>query len=145
MSYSLDEIQTLIFGGQLLLLAASVHYAKRYVESTERIKEAAIQQSKVSADQVESMSRPVLVMKAEGTTVQLVNVGTGPALNVEWWPWPEQHPEGRALPARNAPSGRHPYIESHTARETGVNQATLMAQKAKIIVWYKLFWEGVPE
>ena len=126
-------LQTVIFAGQLVFLFLSAVYARRYVDRTKELIAAAAEQARISTDQIEGQSRPVLVIRAT-TKVELVNVGNGPALNVEWWPWPEH--EGPPLPARNAPSGRIPFIEPGAARDV-LDLDWIMRRNSKLVIWYK--------
>jgi hypothetical protein len=74
---------------QAALLVASAALGLLYLRSTIRIERAAIRQAQVAADQLEAQSRPVLVMREAAGTLELANIGTGPALEVAWWWWPE--------------------------------------------------------
>src|SRR5205085_12097757 len=89
---------------QLILLTINAALFWKYVKSTDKIKDAALsqantalqqassaaEQARYAADQVEGASRPVLVLDGDGTKLRLVNVGTGPALNVKWWLGPTE-------------------------------------------------------
>jgi hypothetical protein len=74
---------------QCILLAINAILLWRYVISTRGIEEASTQQAKISADQLESSSRPVLALSGDALKLALENIGNGPALNIEWWVWPQ--------------------------------------------------------
>jgi hypothetical protein len=88
---------------QLVVLVVTAWLVWRYVRSTEKIEEAA-------ADQVEAMSRPVLVPRIVGTEFHLTNVGSGPALRIEWWQRPQE--EAFAAPKELVPDAQIGLIET---------------------------------
>jgi hypothetical protein len=89
---------------QLFVLAVTAFLVWRYVRSTEEIKRAAIRQAALTGDQIEAMSRPVVVPRNIGNQLHLTNVGSGPALRVEWWLRPKSEPF--AAPDRIDPDKR---------------------------------------
>lgn len=91
---------------QLAVLAITALLVWKYVRSTEEIMKAAVRQAELTGDQVEAMSRPVLVPRGGG---HLANFGNGPALRVEWWVRPES--EAFAAPPDLLPDGEIGLIE----------------------------------
>lgn len=111
-SYRFWEICLLIL--QAVLLIVNIILLWCYVKSTRGIEKAAAQQAKTSADQVEGSSRPVLVVAGDALHLALANIGNGPALNIQWWVWPEQQGWPGSL---EAPAGRIGFIEADKSRE----------------------------
>jgi len=118
--------------GQLILLVVNALLVWRYVSSTEKIKDAAVQQAnsaseqaRHAADQVEGVSRPVIVIDGNSSIMALLNIGNGPALNLKWWVWST---DVANLPWPGAPTGRLPYLESRQKREL-VTSNDILGQK----------------
>src|ERR1700730_13246271 len=55
-----------------------------YVIATNKLVRSSQEQVRASQEQVESQSRPAIVVKEAGNQFELVNIGNGPALEIEW-------------------------------------------------------------
>jgi hypothetical protein len=119
---------------QCILLAINAILLWRYVISTRGIEEASTQQAKISADQLESSSRPVLALSGDALKLALENIGNGPALNIEWWVWPQ----GQDWPGSlEAPSGRMGFIDVDKSGELPHAPAFLTNPPRKVICRYE--------
>ena len=101
----------------VILLALNAILLWLYVMSTRKIERAAneqaktsarqadisAQQAKLAAEQVEGASRPVLALGGDALHLAWINIGNGPALNIQWWVWPEEQEGPVSL---EAPAGR---------------------------------------
>jgi hypothetical protein len=111
---------------QIGLLVINALLLWKYVKSTAHIEQVAVEQAKIAtrqadisqqqarfaADQLEGSFRPVLVMRnATALNLELANVGNGPALNIQWWLWPEEGAPG----SFESPSGRLGFIAVGTS------------------------------
>jgi hypothetical protein len=121
------QVLEIAFGAlQIVLLTVNAWLLWKYVKSTAHIEQEAVEQSKIAtrqadisqqqakfaADQLEGSSRPVLVMRnATALNLELANVGNGPALNIQWWIWPEEGAPG----SFEAPTGRIGFIAVGTS------------------------------
>lgn len=144
------QIAEMIFAlMQLALLAINAWLLWKYVLSTQQIEHAATEQAKMAArqaeisaqqaefaaDQVEGASRPVLALhNATALNLELANVGTGPALNIQWWIWPEDQEGPGSL---EAPAGRLGFIAAGTSRELPYSPMVLRNPPRKILCRYE--------
>ena len=119
---------------QCIFLAINAILLWRYVISTRGIEGASAQQAKISADQLESSSRPVLVLSGDALKLALKNIGNGPALNIEWWVWPEGPDWPGSL---EAPSGRMGFINVDKSGELPHAPAFLTNPPRKVICRYE--------
>jgi hypothetical protein len=72
------------FGGllQVIVLIVTACFVRSYLQATEDLRDAARKQVDVANDLLEAQIRPALVARATDRRVVLVNVGTGPAVNI---------------------------------------------------------------
>jgi len=119
---------------QVMLLIINAMFLWRYVISTRGIEKASVQQAEVSADQLEGSSRPVLVLSGDALKLALANIGNGPALNVQWWVWPEEQGWPNSL---EAPAGRIGFIEVGKSGELPHAPAFLTNPPRKVICRYE--------
>jgi hypothetical protein len=139
------RILELVFAGlQVILLALNAWLLWKYVRSTANIESAAVEQARIAvrqadiaaqqarlgADQLEGASRPVLVMRnATALNLELANVGNGPALNIQWWLWPEDSDGPGSL---QAPHGRLGFIAAGAAEALPEGPLALQHPSRKI-------------
>lgn len=141
-------LQLVFAGGQIILLAVNAWLLWKYVKSTAHIESAAVeqakiaahqadisaQQAKLAADQLEGASRPVLVMRnATALNLELANVGNGPALNIQWWLWPQDSDGPGSL---EAPSGRLGFIAPGASEALPEGPMSLRNSSRKILCRY---------
>jgi hypothetical protein len=70
--------------GQAVVLIVTAWFVWRYLQETQRLREAAQQQLAVSLEQLEGQAKPALIGRIEENgCVRLVNIGVGPALHIE--------------------------------------------------------------
>jgi len=139
------HLEVVFAGLQVLLLVVNAVLLWKYVKSTAHIESAAIEQAKIAArqadiaarqarlgaDQLEGASRPVLVMRnATALNLELANVGNGPALNIQWWLWPEDSDGPGSL---QAPHGRLGFIAAGAAE--ALPEGPLALQHPSRKVW----------
>ena len=137
-------LEVIFAGLQVLLLVVNAILLWRYVKSTAHIESAAVEQAKTAArqadiaaqqarlgaDQLEGASRPVLVMRnATALNLELANVGNGPALNIQWWLWPEESDGPGSL---QAPHGRLGFIAAGAAEALPEGPLALQHPSRKI-------------
>jgi|SRR5882724_2876994 len=126
---------------QVGLLAVNALLVWAYVISTRSIQKAAIRQAEISeqqavlsAAQIEGLSRPILVVRDTETDLHLVNIGTGPALGIKWWYWPEDNPSPGS---KEAPSGRISFLEVRQSYSIHEHPDFLLNPRRKIICMYE--------
>lgn len=66
-----------------VLLGTAILVA-RYVAATHKLVIASREQVRISQQQVESLSLPAVVVQESGDQINLVNIGNGPAMSLEW-------------------------------------------------------------
>lgn len=133
---------------EVCLLALNAILLWLYVMSTRKIERAANEQAKtavrqadisarqarLAAEQVEGASRPVLALGGDALHLAWVNIGNGPALNIQWWVWPEEQEGPGSL---EAPAGRIGFIEARQSTAVPYAPAFLINPRRKMICRYK--------
>ncbi|HEU5415376.1 MAG TPA: hypothetical protein VFW31_16535 [Candidatus Angelobacter sp.] len=96
--------------------------------------EIAASQTILSAEQLEGASRPILVLQEVTGDLTLANIGTGPALSIKWWLWPEEDDRPGSL---EAPAGRVSFIEPRQRCKIGLPAYAVANPRRKIVCFYE--------
>ena len=76
------KVAALAAVGQVAVLIATAVFVWRYLQETTELRRTAQQQAAIANEQLEAQMRPALVVRLYGDHL-LVNVGSGPALNLQ--------------------------------------------------------------
>jgi hypothetical protein len=76
---------------QVILLTGNLGLVAWYLSETAKMRRAAEQQVDASQRQLEAQTKPALTARLQENThlVELVNIGSGPALHLEFWAVPK--------------------------------------------------------
>lgn len=90
----------------------------RYVAATSRL-------VKTSQDQVEGLSRPALVIQeAGGDQLRLVNIGSGPAVGIEWRF--KDRPTAAVFSESHEPAGALSYLEQRQTQDMPFKEVVIV-------------------
>jgi hypothetical protein len=96
----------------------------RYVAATNRLVRTSQQQLRAAVKQIESQHTPALTMRIQGTTIWLINIGSGPAIYVEL-----SRIAANAAPdfnlGSNEPGRIFSYVEAHNHVDTRIDSTWL--------------------